>query len=115
MDDLRKRFGVRVAACRRRKGLTQDGLASAADLSVDMISKIERGGTGVLFPAIERLAKALEVDPGELFTPPGGASVYQDGPLAEIAANLEHLPDAELRWIKGIVDAVLRPKANVRN
>ncbi len=40
---------------------------------------------------------------------------YQGGPLAEIAANLEHLIDAELRWIKGIVDAVRQPKGGARN
>ena len=110
MDDLRKRFGQCVAMHRRRRGLTQDGLAGAADLSVDMVSKIETGGTGARFPAIERLAAALEVDPGELFRPPGGVGSQHDGPLVEIASNLAKLPDADLRWVKGLLEAALRPR-----
>ena len=110
MEELRKRFGLRVATHRRRKGLTQDGLASAADLSVDMISKIESGGTGARFGVIERLAAALEVDPGDLFLPPGGVGSRHPEPLIEIAKSLARLPDAELRWVKGILDAILKSK-----
>jgi transcriptional regulator with XRE-family HTH domain len=43
MADLRKRFGELLAAHRRRRGMTQEDLAEAAGLSVDMISKIEVG------------------------------------------------------------------------
>jgi transcriptional regulator with XRE-family HTH domain len=68
MADLRKRFGELLAAHRRRRGMTQEDLAEAAGLSVDMISKIEVGATGARFPSIERLAKAGQVDPAELFT-----------------------------------------------
>ncbi|HEV2602609.1 MAG TPA: helix-turn-helix transcriptional regulator [Microvirga sp.] len=75
MTDLRTRFGQLVAAHRRRAGLTQEALAEAAGLSVDMVSKIETGATGARFPVIERLAAALHVDPAELFTTeiPSGA------------------------------------------
>jgi transcriptional regulator with XRE-family HTH domain len=59
MADLRKRFGELLAAHRRRRGLTQEDLAEAAGLSVDMISKIEVGATGARFPSIERLARAV--------------------------------------------------------
>ncbi|MFG5120484.1 helix-turn-helix domain-containing protein [Methylorubrum sp. POS3] len=110
MDGLRRRFGTQVAAFRRRRGLTQDGLAAAAELSVDMISKIERGSTGVHFPVIERLAAALDVDPGELFLAPGGVSAREGGPLTELAQSLAPLSDAELRWVKGILDAILKPR-----
>jgi transcriptional regulator with XRE-family HTH domain len=74
MTDLRKRFGQLVAAHRRRQGLTQEGLAEAADLSPEMVAKIETGKSGARFPVIERIADALDVDPAELFTtqlPPG--------------------------------------------
>src|SRR5579863_9458023 len=75
MADLRTRFGRLVAAHRRRVGLTQEGLAEAAELSVDMISKIEVGASGARFPVIERLATVLKVDPAEFFTTeiPSGA------------------------------------------
>ncbi|KQT47910.1 hypothetical protein ASG52_11670 [Methylobacterium sp. Leaf456] len=111
MDELRKRFGLRVALHRRRKGMTQDDLASAADLSVDMISKIESGSSGARFGAIERLATALDVDPSELFLPPGGIGSRHPETLSGIAAKLALLSDAELGWVKDILDAILRPRA----
>jgi hypothetical protein len=58
----------------------------------------------------ERLAAALDVDPSELFLPPGGVGSRHPEALAEIAGSLASLSDAELRWVKGILDAILRPR-----
>lgn len=110
MSDLRKRFGRLVAAHRRRKGMTQDELATAADLSVDMISKIEVGANGARFPVIERLAAALEVDPAELFLAQGYNGPVRQGPFSEITSRLVQMPDADLHWLKGVLDAILRPR-----
>lgn len=68
MADLRKRFGALLAARRRRAGLMQEELAEAANISVDMISKLESGTSGARFRVIESLASALKIDPAELFT-----------------------------------------------
>lgn len=68
MADLRKRFGGLVVAHRRRRGMTQQQLADAARLSPTMIGRIEAGTTGARFPSIERIAKALDVDPAQLFS-----------------------------------------------
>ncbi len=57
-----------LAAHRRRSGMSQEALAEAAEISVEMISKLERGASGARFPVIERLAGALKVDPAEFFT-----------------------------------------------
>jgi transcriptional regulator with XRE-family HTH domain len=107
MADLRKRFGQLLAAHRRRHGLTQERLAEAAKLSVDMVAKIETGATGARFPVIERLAGALEIDPAELFTTeiPGGA--IKRGAFAEISSRLARLPEADLVWVRNLLDAAL--------
>ncbi|GJD66958.1 helix-turn-helix domain-containing protein [Methylobacterium frigidaeris] len=110
MDDLRKRFGLLVAAHRRRRGLTQEALAEKADLSVDMISRIEVGGTGARFPVIERLAAALEVDPAEFFTTQSHTDGMRRGPFASLTVRLARMSDAELRWVEGILEAALKPR-----
>jgi transcriptional regulator with XRE-family HTH domain len=107
MADLRKRFGDLLAAHRRRRRLTQEGLAEAAGLSVDMISKIEVGATGVRFPSIERLAKALGVDPAELFTNDIPAGSMRSGAFGEISAKLANLPEADLVWVNALLDIAL--------
>ena len=111
MADLRKRFGELLAAHRRRRGLTQEDLAEAADLSVDMISKIEVGATGARFPSIERLAQAVQVDPAELFTSDLPSGSLNRGALGEISARLSLLPEPDLQWISALIDvALLRGK-----
>ena len=108
MADLRTRFGRLVAAHRRRAGLTQEALAAAADVSVHMISKIETGATGVRFPVIERLSAALNVDPAELFSAETPAGRRRRPEYAELADRLADLPDDQLHWLSGLVEAALR-------
>jgi transcriptional regulator with XRE-family HTH domain len=107
MADLRKRFGELLAAHRRRRGLTQEDLAEAAGLSVDMISKIEVGATGARFPSIERLAAAVDVDPAELFTSDIPAGSMNRGAFGEISAKLAPLPESDLVWISTLLDVAL--------
>jgi transcriptional regulator with XRE-family HTH domain len=107
MADLRKRFGELLAAHRRRRRLTQDGLAEAAGLSVDMISKIEAGSTGASFTSIERLARAVQVDPAELFTSDLPTGSFSRGAYAEITTKLSSLPESDLAWINTILEAVM--------
>ena len=107
MADLRKRFGELLAAHRRRRGLTQEDLAEAAGLSVDMISKIEVGATGARFPSIERLAQAVQVDPAELFTSELPKGSMNRGAFGEISAKLSTLPEPDLVWISALLDVAL--------
>lgn len=110
MADLRIRFGRLVAAHRRRLGLTQEGLAERAGISVDMISKVEVGATGARFPMIERLAEALGVDPAELFTTDAVGDRKRIGQLQDVAARLACLSEPELTWMRGIIEAALSPR-----
>lgn len=110
MVDLRARFGSLVKAHRVRLGLTQEALAERANISTDMVSKIEGGSSGARFGVVTQLAKALAVDPAELFTPDLPAGQLQRSTLTEITTRLASLGDDELRWLKGILDATLRPK-----
>lgn len=108
MDDLRARFGNLVKAHRRRAGLTQEALAERANISTDMVSKIEGGNSGARFGVIAKLAEALQVDPAELFTPdlPGGQ--LRRSTLTEMTSRLATLGDSELLWLNGIIEAALR-------
>jgi transcriptional regulator with XRE-family HTH domain len=110
MVDLRKRFGQLVATHRRRQGLTQEGLAEAADLSPEMVAKIETGKSGARFPVIERIAAVLEIDPAELFTTQLPTGAFRNGAFAALSLRLASLSEGNLHWIGRIVDAVLSPR-----
>jgi transcriptional regulator with XRE-family HTH domain len=59
-DDLR-RLGERVRDQRRTRGLTQEALAEALDLSVAYVSLIERGGRNPPYTTVVAIARALGV------------------------------------------------------
>jgi len=109
MDDLRRRFGRLVTANRRKRGLTQQQLADATGISIDMINRVERGVTGARFPNIEKLAAALEVDPAELFSPDLPKGVAQRRQLTDLVARLSVLSDRDLAWVDRLLDAALKP------
>lgn len=110
MVDLRARFGKLVKAHRMRASLTQEALAERANISTDMISKIEGGNSGARFAVIVQIASALEVDPAELFTPNLPAGQLQRATLTDIISRLGSLSDSDLRWLNGVIEAALRPK-----
>lgn len=77
--------------------MTQNELAAMAEISVDMVGKIEKGLSGARFPVIERLAGALVVDPAELFSiyPHNGGNGLAT--LHKISSHLSCLSDADLK------------------
>ena len=105
--DLRARFGSLVKAHRVRMGLTQEALAERANISTDMVSKIEGGNSGARFGVITRLSEALGVDPAELFTPDLPSGQLQRPALTDITSRLAGLSDDELLWLKDLLEVAL--------
>ena len=64
-EELR-RLGERVREQRRTRGLTQEALAEALDLSVAYVSLIERGGRNPPFTTVVAIARALRISPREM-------------------------------------------------
>ena len=58
---LKQDFGANLRQHRKAKGLTQAELADQIDLSIEMISKIERGEAAPSFTTVESLSVALDV------------------------------------------------------
>jgi transcriptional regulator with XRE-family HTH domain len=66
--DILKRFGKRVREFRLKKGITsQMTLAIRAGLDRTYVGGIERGERNVSLKNIEKSAKVLDVEIGELF------------------------------------------------
>jgi len=66
-DQVCKRFGKRIRTLRLAKGWTQEDLANASGLHSTYIGGIERGERNVGLLNIYKIAKALGVEPSELF------------------------------------------------
>lgn len=66
MADIKRKFGVQLFQLRTKAGLTQAQLAEKANLSIDSISRMERGERAPSLESLERIAAALRIDPAEL-------------------------------------------------
>ncbi|WP_252396131.1 helix-turn-helix domain-containing protein [Streptantibioticus parmotrematis] len=72
-------MGDRIAELRRRRGLTQEGLAEAAGLSVDVVRKLEQGRRRTArLTTINALARALDTEPSHLV---GQPTTFETHPL----------------------------------
>ncbi|MFL5909283.1 MAG: helix-turn-helix domain-containing protein [Gaiellaceae bacterium] len=61
-------FGDRLKALREGKGMTQEGLARAAGVSVGTVSKLEQKGIDPSWSTVQKLAGALGVPVGDFAT-----------------------------------------------
>ena len=64
--DMRQTVGKNVRKFRDKRGLSQEELAFETDLHRTYISGVERGVRNPTVLVIERLAKALKIQPYEL-------------------------------------------------
>ena len=62
MDPV-EQFAQNLRAARRRRGLSQEALAAAADLHRTEVSLLERGGREPRLTTLVRLARALDIKP----------------------------------------------------
>jgi len=65
---LQKKLGQRIAALRKKQGLTQEALAEVIGCSVEFISLVERGVNAPSVAGLQGFADALKVDVRDLFT-----------------------------------------------
>ena len=68
MDSFTSAFGAHVRSLRLRRGLSQEEVAHIAGLHVTYLSGIERGIRNPSLKNIRRVAVALGVGVGELFS-----------------------------------------------
>ena len=105
--NLKEVFGTNVRQHRKARRMSQAELAEAADLSVDMVGKIERGKSGPSFESIEHLAAALEVPEVALFGT--GAQLVPAGErgrhLQRIDRHLSRMNENELARVEGMLAA----------
>jgi transcriptional regulator with XRE-family HTH domain len=65
---LQKKLGQRIAALRKKQGLTQEALAEVIGCSVEFISLVERGVNAPSVAGLQGFADALKVEVRDLFT-----------------------------------------------
>ncbi len=65
--NLRDRVALNIQDLRRNRGFSQEELAHRADVSRGHMGKVENAKFAASLDLLERIARALKVDPAELF------------------------------------------------
>ena len=65
--NLRDRVALNIQDLRRARGLSQEELAHRSDVSRGHMGKVENAKFAASLDLLERIARALKVDPADLF------------------------------------------------
>jgi transcriptional regulator with XRE-family HTH domain len=108
MEDAKTTFGRRLRLIRKANELTLEQLGEAAGIGFKHVAAIERGDKTASFDAIDRLAKALNVQPYELFLPHdvGDARLHQS--FKQLVRQLEEHGSPPLKQLLLILLPLLR-------
>lgn len=110
MAELRKVLGLRLRQARKVRGWTQAALADNADLSLDMIGRLERGQVAPSLDTVERLAVALSISPASLLG--GELAAVSDGAKGQVLARLNGmlstLSAKDLEWVESLIKVAMR-------
>jgi len=68
--DIRRQVGANVRRLRDERGLSQEKLGFEAELDRTYISGVERGVRNPTVTVLQKIAKALRVEPAELLAKP---------------------------------------------
>ncbi len=83
----RKSLGLRLRALRKTAGLTLQELSGSTGVALSTLSKMELGQVSISYEKFAAVARALDVDIGQLFGPGGQTAAGRAEPLHETWAD----------------------------
>ena len=87
-------IGSRIQARRKQMGFTQEQLAAMMDVSVQMVSNLERGNKAIRIDNLVRLCEALNTSADFILT--GSAAPHSADSLAKQLAALPRAQDERI-------------------
>lgn len=105
MSEIKKLLGKRIREIRISKNLTQEDLSELTDIGASSISKIESGYFHPTDENLERIAKALNVEPYKLYMFNHQKDIKEI--ISEIQTMLNKASDDEIRLAYKILNGIL--------
>ena len=97
-----KEIGTRIQHCRKQQGLTQEELAERMNVSIQMVSNLERGNKSIRIENLINLCHILNVSADYILT---GKECSAD--LTALADNISRLAHKEQKMIALLVEYYL--------
>lgn len=103
MADL-KQIGVRIQNRRKQQGYTQEQLADMMNVSVQMISNLERGNKAIRIDNLINLCKILDISTDYILT--GGQNSNR---TIQLSRQISQLSSKDQKIIEDLVSRFLSP------
>lgn len=107
-ENTLKVIGQNIKRIRLLKNLTQEGLAEKLDKSINFISLIGRGESGISIATIIDICNALQINSDELFNGLIDKQVVTDDEFITNSLNMFNREDKKI--VKGLIDYIINSK-----
>lgn len=101
-EQLLKEMGLRISKRRKEHNLTQEQVAEQMNVSIQMISNLERGKKAIRPENLIKLCHILDVTADYILTGKKSSTDVQS-----IASKLSILPDDDIYMIESLIDYFL--------
>lgn len=105
-QDIRRLFSLNLKRIRNRRDLSQLALANKADLTHNFVNDIENNKKWVSPKTMEKLTKALGVEPHELFLP--DVKLKQEE-VDRLADYIDDFSDTLIKSVRDLKTKYLQP------
>lgn len=113
INGLQKIIGSKIREFRTKKGLTQEELASKADLHTTFIAHIESGKKVCSVKSLKKIASALKIPIQSLFTQSQkDHETPYDVPTRRLISMIQNSTDREKELVISIAASVLKKRKN---
>ena len=102
MNVLLKEIGDRICQRRKQLGYTQEQIADKMDVSIQMISNLERGNKAIRIDNLIKIGKILNVSTDYILT--GNQSE------SELSGKIGQLSERDYRIISKMIDMLIETK-----
>lgn len=94
-----REIGIRIQICRKQRGYTQEILAEKMNVSIQMISNLERGNKAIRIDNLVKLSEILNISTDYILT---GKETLQD--ISIQADSLARLNDKDRQMIEMLIN-----------
>lgn len=105
MSDL-KEMGKRIQNRRKQQGYTQEQLADMMNVSIQMVSNLERGNKAIRIDNLINLCESLDISADYILTGKENAA-----DISALAARISQLTDKDQKMIEMLVEYCLTAEA----
>jgi transcriptional regulator with XRE-family HTH domain len=104
--DVKERIAIRIRTIRKRRGLSQEAVATLIDRSPDTISNLERALSIPTYETLDALAKGLDVPLADFFLDPDTESAIRAEAMARLTDAARQLDDRTLKTAAALVEVL---------